>query len=203
MKIETVKITKLEHDSNNSRQHGHHNIEAIKESLRRWGQQKPIVVDDESVVIAGNGTLAAARELGWTQIQVVRTDLDEAEKLGFAIADNRTAELAEWDEIQLATTLQEIAKEDMQATGFSVDDLDKILGKISRSLDLEMPHDEQTKALNEPGRQSRSRLVQLVYDQDSISVYYEALKGAEEVLDTENPADTVLIALQRVGGHEG
>ena len=203
MKIETVKIKSLEHDINNSRQHGHHNIEAIKESLRRWGQQKPIVVDDENVVIAGNGTLAAARELGWTQIQVVRTDLDEAEKLGFAIADNRTAELAEWDEIQLATTLQEIAKEDIQATGFSVDDLDKIVGKISRSLDLGLPHDSQTKALGGEGAESKSRLVQLAYDQDSIKSYFQALQSAERVLDTENPADTVLVALQRVAGHEG
>lgn len=208
MKVETIKITALEHDSKNAREHGHHNIEAIKESLRRWGQQKPIVVDDENVVIAGNGTLAAARELGWTQIQVVRTDLSEAEKLGYAIADNRTAELADWDEIQLAATLQEIAQEDIESTGFSVNDLNKLVNRVSKTLELNMPHDAETQALSsQPGQPmqappSHVRMVQLYFDTESIEIYLDALKDAADALGTENPTDTVLKALQRIAGHE-
>ena len=208
MKVETLKITDLEHDSKNAREHGHHNIEAIKESLSRWGQQKPIVIDDDNIVIAGNGTLAAARELGWKQIQAVRTDLSEAEKLGYAIADNRTAELADWDEIQLAATLQEIAQEDIESTGFSVNDLNKLVNRVSKTLELNMPHDDETQSLSsQPGQPmqappSHVRMVQLYFDTETIEQYLDALKDASDALGTENPTDTVLMALKRIAGHE-
>ena len=199
MRIESLNIQDLEHDAKNAREHSHHNIEAIKESLRRWGQQKPIVIGQDNVVVAGNGTLAAARELGWKQIQTVRTDLNEAEKLGYAIADNRTAELADWDEVQLAATLQDIAQEDIESTGFSVDDLNSLVSSIGKTLDLSMPHDKQTQSLEGTRPESSgSQVVQLCFDSDTIKQYQQALNDASEVIGTENPADTVLIALQRV-----
>lgn len=60
------------------------NIEAIKGSLAKFGQQKPIVVNKDNVVVAGNGTLEAARQLGWKEINVVRTNLTGAELTAFA-----------------------------------------------------------------------------------------------------------------------
>jgi ParB-like chromosome segregation protein Spo0J len=75
MKIETTKISELSLDPSNVRKHSRRNLDAIKASLRKFGQQKPIVVDATGVVLAGNGTLTAARELGWSVIQIVRTRL--------------------------------------------------------------------------------------------------------------------------------
>ena len=65
MKVESARISALTLDPCNARRHGAQNIEAVKSSLRRFGQQKPIVVDEDGVIVAGNGTVAAARELGW------------------------------------------------------------------------------------------------------------------------------------------
>jgi nitrogen fixation NifU-like protein len=98
MKIETTKITELSLDPSNVRKHSRRNIDAIKASLRKFGQQKPIVVDAKGIVLAGNGTLTAAQELGWTKIDITRTELTGVEATAFAIADNRTAELAEWED---------------------------------------------------------------------------------------------------------
>lgn len=97
MEIERVEIGELSPDPANVRRHPAENIEAIAASLRRWGQQKPVVVDGQNVVRAGNGTLLAARELGWTHLDVVRSELTGAEAAAYSIADNRTAELAEWE----------------------------------------------------------------------------------------------------------
>ncbi len=97
MKIEKILISKLIPDPANVRKHNQKNMEAIKGSLAKFGQQKPIVINAENIVIAGNGTLAAAIELGWQDIRVVRTELKGSELAAFGIADNRTAELAEWD----------------------------------------------------------------------------------------------------------
>ena len=112
MKVESVPIATLSQDPANARKHDDKNLESIKASLRRFGQQKPIVVDSSNVVRAGNGTLAAATALGWDSINVVQTDLQGSEATAYAIADNRTAELAEWDDSVLAASLSSLADVD-------------------------------------------------------------------------------------------
>src|SRR4051812_40759398 len=64
MNVETVEISTLCPDPANVRRHSERNIETIKASLRRFGQQKPVVVDANGIVRAGNGTVAAAVALG-------------------------------------------------------------------------------------------------------------------------------------------
>jgi len=111
MQITTTKITELFLDPSNVRKHSRRNLDAIKASLRKFGQQKPIVVDAKGIVLAGNGTLTAAQELGWTEIQIVRTELAGVSATAFAIADNRTAELAEWEEDKLNAVLKSLQDE--------------------------------------------------------------------------------------------
>jgi DNA modification methylase len=112
MKLETMKLTELVSDPNNARKHDDKNLEAIKGSLTQFGQRKPIVIGAGNVVIAGNGTLAAAKSLGWSEIEVVRVpeDWTPDQAKAFALADNRTAELATWDEQVLAAQVLELSE---------------------------------------------------------------------------------------------
>lgn len=130
MKLETVPLGSISPDPANTRKHSRRNLDAIKASLRRFGQQKPIVVDAKDVVLAGNGTLAAATELGWTEIQIVRTALAGVDATAFGIADNRTAELAEWDE-NLGDVLASLKAEDfpLAEIGFDEADLAELSGE--------------------------------------------------------------------------
>ncbi len=112
MKTESVKIDALMADPANVRKHNSRNVEAIKASLQRFGQQKPVVVDSRDVVIAGNGALEAARQLGWESVEIVRTELEGADRVAYAIADNRSSELAEWDFEALGKTLEALQQED-------------------------------------------------------------------------------------------
>jgi ParB-like chromosome segregation protein Spo0J len=125
MKLTTTKITELSLDPSNVRKHSRRNLDAIKASLRKFGQQKPFVVDAKGIVLAGNGTLTAAQELGWTEIQIVRTELEGVEAIMFAIADNRTAELAEWEEDKLNAVLKSLQDEgvDLVDVGYSPEDV--------------------------------------------------------------------------------
>jgi ParB family transcriptional regulator, chromosome partitioning protein len=123
MIVETVAIDTLRPDPANARRHGERNLDAIVVSLRRFGQQKPIVVDSSGVVRAGNGQLAAAMELGWSHIKIVRSDLPEKELMAYAIADNRTAELAEWDPLILT---QQLSDEDIGDLGFTDSEFQKL-----------------------------------------------------------------------------
>ena len=110
MEIETVVLDSLRLDPSNARRHDKRNLSAIQESLRRFGQRKPIVVSTDGIVIAGNGTVEAARALGWTEISVARipSEWTSDQIKAYALADNRSAELAEWDETTLAEQLIEL-----------------------------------------------------------------------------------------------
>src|SRR4051812_21419375 len=93
---ELVPIDSVAPDPANVREHDDPNLKAIAASLRRFGQQTPIVVDRAGIVRKGNGTWQAASDLGWQTVWIVRTDLAGSEATAYAIADNRTGELSKW-----------------------------------------------------------------------------------------------------------
>jgi ParB-like chromosome segregation protein Spo0J len=110
LKIETVLVDDLILDPNNARKHSQKNIEAIAHSLQKFGQRKPVVITKDSVVVAGNGTLEAAKSIGWKGLFCVTVpdDWDEETIKAYALADNRTAELASWDSEILLSQLRDL-----------------------------------------------------------------------------------------------
>lgn len=126
----SVEIKDLNLDPDNVRKHSYKNLEAIKNSLRQFGQVKPIVIHKD-IVVAGNGTLMAAKDLGWKQIDVVTLPDDwTPEKIkAFAIADNRTAELANWDTELLNLQLEELQEfgYHLEDVGFNVQDVENMI----------------------------------------------------------------------------
>lgn len=113
-----VPVVDLVFDPANARLHPEDNMRGITASLRVYGQRKPIVVNKRNgVVEAGNGTLQGAIALKWSHIAVVYVDDDPSTAAGYSIADNRTAELADWDTDALDKLLREIdtGDEDLQA----------------------------------------------------------------------------------------
>jgi ParB-like chromosome segregation protein Spo0J len=110
MKIETLQIKDLTPDPANARQHDEKNLKAIQGSLKEFGQRKPIVINEAGVIVAGNGTVEAAKRLGWLEIQAVRVPKEwtSEQTKAFALADNRTAELATWSPEVLASQLVEL-----------------------------------------------------------------------------------------------
>lgn len=119
-------IASLREDPKNARAHGEKNLDAIKASLSAFGQQKPIVVTADGTVIAGNGTLRAATALGWTHLACVVTDLAADAARGFALADNRTAELAEWDVVQLQETLASLPSDLSGLVGWDENEMRRV-----------------------------------------------------------------------------
>jgi len=152
--IEDIPCADLHNDPANVRKHGDQNLAAIKASLVRFGQQKPIVVNQDGVVVAGNGTLMAARALNWTTIKAIRTNLVGSEATAFAIADNRTAELAEWDESALHQQLAAIAIDDeelLAATGFDEKQLAKLADANSPEVIEEEIPEPPANPITQPG----------------------------------------------------
>lgn len=138
MNIETLLLTALTFDPNNARKHDNKNIEAIAQSLKTFGQRKPIVVTENNIIVAGNGTVTAAQKLGWTKIDVVRIpkDWDANQIKAFALADNRTAELAEWDKDILASQIIDLQTDgwDTEQLGFWENDNTETLDATEKPL---------------------------------------------------------------------
>lgn len=106
-----VPIEGLTPDPRNARLHNERNLREVMTSYQEHGQRKPIVVQRRAdngtamVVRAGNGQMEAARRLGWTHIAAVIVDENDRDAIRFALRDNRTADLAEWDYEVIATEL--------------------------------------------------------------------------------------------------
>ena len=102
-----VAIDELFEDPSNANTHPERSIASIAASYNRFGQQKPLVCDNNLTIRDGNGQLVAARErLGWTHVAVIPSELDGVEMTAYALAVNRTAQHAERDHQALAGQLK-------------------------------------------------------------------------------------------------
>ena len=107
-----MKINELKNDHKNARKRTDRSSALIKESLKKYGAGRSIVIDEENRILAGNGTIAGARAAGIKNVRVIETEgdeiiavkrkgLSEDQKVGLALADNRTSDLSEWDKEML------------------------------------------------------------------------------------------------------
>jgi len=132
-----IPITELNPDPTNARLHSIRNIEAIKASLNKFGQRIPIVVQKQGmIVLAGNARLEAARAIGWTHIAAIVVDETDLDAIAFGIADNRTAELAEWDRDVLTKLLAELQSDESIehiVTGFNDAEINNLLSFINEN----------------------------------------------------------------------
>lgn len=147
-KILSVKVSDLTLDPNNARKHGESDVAAIAASLDKFGQQTPIVITSDNVVIKGNGTLMAAMKLTWTHIEAIRTSLTGQQITAYAIADNRTSDLSEFDNEKLLELLQGLDEQSLiDACGFDEAAMAELLGdktEVPEELDNEEQFIDQT-----------------------------------------------------------
>jgi hypothetical protein len=112
-----VPIRGLIRDTRNARTHERESITAIVASLREYGQRKPIVVNRRNKKIeAGYGTVTALLKLKKTHVAAVFVEDDDETHYGFAIADNRTAELSNWNHDALESLLTEYGLHEKEGT---------------------------------------------------------------------------------------
>lgn len=128
--IEIVAVDELRPYAGNARRHPRHQRRVLVRLMRQNGCVVPLLIDEDNEIIAGHARLEAAQHLGWSELPAIRLKgLTTAQKNALRIADNRVAELGEWDMSFLQRELQALVdgKFDMAMTGFETIDLDKIM----------------------------------------------------------------------------
>lgn len=124
--LERISIGSLKPNPDNARTHSRHQVEQLRRSLREFGAVAPILVDGDNNVIAGHGRLMAAQAEGWQDFPCVRIEhLTPAQLRAYALADNRLAEMADWDMalVSAELTALEAAGFDVSLTGFRREDV--------------------------------------------------------------------------------
>ncbi len=129
--VQLVDITELQSYDKNPRKG---NVRAIAESLATNKQYRPIVVQQSTKkILAGNHTWQAAKSLGWDKISVVFVDVDEESASKIVLADNRTNDLAEYDNAILVDLLQDL--EQATGTGYAESDVQSLVNSLDENFD--------------------------------------------------------------------
>jgi hypothetical protein len=141
-----IPVEGLHPDPWNAKTHPIVNMDALRASLKKFGQMLPFIVQKKGMVVrVGNARLQVARELGWTHVAAVVTEDPDAVAAAFAIAENRSAELGSWDYKHLATLIEELQGEDvLDAIGFDSEAQDRILARASRAAGADEPEKPTT-----------------------------------------------------------
>lgn len=129
--LPTIRIDELVPYANNAKIHGPDQIEQLRRSLRQFGFVSPVLIDEDKNLIAGHGRVEAARAEGMAEVPYVTvSDLTEAQRRAYIIADNRLTEAGVWDAGRLKLELQELQalKFDTGLTGFTMAEIVSLAG---------------------------------------------------------------------------
>src|SRR6195256_6076942 len=125
-RVERWPIERLVPYARNARTHSHQQVDQIAASIREWGWTNPILVAEDGTIIAGHGRVLGARKLRIQQVPVmVAAGWTEAQKRAYALADNKLALNAGWDDEMLSLEIADLAEVgfDIGLIGFSDDEI--------------------------------------------------------------------------------
>ncbi len=138
MKIEKISIEKIKPYENNAKLHPPEQIEQIKRSIREFGNNDPVAVDEKNVIIEGHGRYEALKQLGFREIEIIRlTHLNEQQKKAYILAHNKLTMNTGFDFDTLSLELDAISDFDMSDFGFMLD-LQKGNQTISENKELDL-----------------------------------------------------------------
>jgi site-specific DNA-methyltransferase (adenine-specific) len=179
----------------NSRTHSEAQVAQIAGSIKEFGFNNPVLIDEENGIIAGHGRVMAAQKLGLQAVPCIRlAHLSDTQRKAYVIADNRLALNAGWDDQMLTVELQELDSEsfDLSLLGFEADELNALLNPIKETEGLtdedevpEVPEEPKTK-LGDIYKLGRHRL--MCGDSTSIDAVEKLVDGSlVDILITDPP----------------
>lgn len=141
MKIEKINISEIVPYKNNAKLHPDWQVKQIKESIEQFGNNDPIAIDENNVVIEGHGRLLALKELGYHEAEIIRlTHLSDEEKRAYILAHNKLTMNTSFDIELLEQELFSIEDIDMEEFGFDLSDeyenfIDKFQAETPKTTD--------------------------------------------------------------------
>lgn len=200
-------IKDLTPDPKNARRHSSRGIATIVDGLHQVGAARSIVIDEDGVILAGNGAVEAAAQAGITRVRVVQADgneiiavqrkgLTKKQKQLLALYDNRTSELSEWNK----DVIQQLANEGLDLHGLWGKGELTLLGDAPLALDKDddakVPPPPTPEVSAKEGLESHT----LWYTQDENALFLRLLKRVAADTEIEDVSKAILHVLKRTYG---
>ena len=145
MKIFERKISELIPYENNPRKNDSA-VDAVAASIKEFGFKVPIIIDRDGVIVAGHTRLKAAKKLGMETVPcIIADDLSPKQIQAFRLADNKTAELADWDFDMLSVELSDLDDIDMSEFGFDMSEFEEPAEAAEDDYDYDSPVESRVK----------------------------------------------------------
>ena len=128
LEVQQTRVSALKPWKGNPRLNDHA-VGAVARSIKSFGFNVPILCDQNSTIIAGHTRWKAAKKLGMKFVPVLVLEMTETQRRAYSVADNKTAQIAEWDYPQLREVLEELRCDeiDLSSLGYSASELEALL----------------------------------------------------------------------------
>ena len=195
MKVQEIDISLIKPYKNNPREIPKESVQKGIKSIREYGNNQPIVVDQDNVIVVGHTRWKALKELGRKKAFVIKKEFEKGKAMAYRIMDNRSAEESKWDNKLLASELN-ILKDfdfDLDLTGFNLSELEN----LSIDKELEFKQDPNTLMDNfttefpEGMQVSHIKMVQLFLTIETEKQFKIWIAELQKQLGTDNLTDTV------------
>jgi len=199
MKVEQIKIEEILPYDQNPRDNSAA-VEKVADSIKEFGWQQPIVVDEEKIILAGHTRHLAALSMGEKEVPVlIAKGLTEAQKKAYRIIDNKTSELAEWDKELLKSeflALQELDF-DLNLTGFDLDEIARMSGEDLMQFDEELDEIDESLEFNDldGANANHVKMLMLYLDTDTEPKFKQMCVKIQEKHGIDNLTDAVYMAV--------
>ena len=135
IQIQELKTSELKPWQDNPRINDHA-VDAVARSIKTFGFNVPILCDQNLTIVAGHTRLKGAKKLGLEKVPVIILKMTDEQRKAFSIADNKTAEIADWDDSKLKEVLKGIDSQfEMNVLGFSEEEFERLFRKDVRYLE--------------------------------------------------------------------
>ena len=195
MKVQEIDISLIKPYKNNPREIPQESIQKVVKSIREYGNNQPIVIDQDNVIVVGHTRWKALKLLGRKKAFVIKKEFEKGKAMAYRIMDNRSAEESKWDNKLLASELN-ILKDfnfDLDLTGFNLSELEN----LSKDKELEFKQDPNTLMDNfttefpEGMQVSHIKMVQLFLNIETEKSFRVWILELQKQLCTDNLTDTV------------
>lgn len=201
-KYQSIAIEKLIPYARNARKHSDQQVAQIAASIREFGFNAPVLIDQHHNIIAGHGRVLAARKLELAEVPCVQfSHLTENQRRAYVLADNQIALNSEWDETMLALELSDLRTEDfdLNLTGFNGDAIERFLNPPEPEL-ATVEYGGKTMAERAEGYdESIVRQIVLVYSLSQYNSVMEALGDYAEKNGLANNVEVINHLLETNG----
>ena len=200
MKIEEIDIDLIKPYKNNPREIPMESVQKVMNSIREFGNNQPIVVDNDNVIVVGHTRWKALKQLGKAKAYVVKKEFPKGQAMAYRIMDNRSGEESKWSNKLLASELNILKDDnfDLQLTGFNLTELenlanDKELGFVQNSKDLK----ENFNVDFPDGMEvTHVKMVQLFLNTETEKDFKLWCQELQTQLGTDNLTDTVYTVIK-------